>query len=301
MNNLILHGSVMTQAQADINILQIIKQNQSRFTPQQARIANYLLNHHDKVAFLTATQLAREIGVSQPTVIRFAQLLGFPKFHLFVEAFQRLLRAELTSADRFNLSLLSDRPAFEGSSNIILREIKTLTQFARTFPQDAFDKVVKDICQSRSVSVLGTRGSASLAQYLAYFLGKVKGNVFACTNGSTNDFDRLLQLQSGDLVVALAFPRYPRESVEMIRFCHKRNLRCIGITDKPESPLTAFCDTNLIIPITFSTIFDSYCSVLCLFNMLVTEVGKTSKEESATLFHEFEELARDIKIFYERN
>ena len=167
----------------DPNILQLIKSRKDHYTPQQAKIASYLLGNYEKVAFLTATQLAKEIGVSQPTVIRFAQSLGFPKFNLFLAAFQELLTAELTSADRFNLSLVGGPSTSEGSSNIIIREIRTLTAFARDFPQEAFDRAVSMIAKSKNIYVLGTRGSASLAQYFRYFLNKVKRNVIAVTRG----------------------------------------------------------------------------------------------------------------------
>lgn len=281
----------------DQNILQIIKSQKDRFTPQQAKIANYLLGNYEKVAFLTATQLAKEIGVSQPTVIRFTQSLGFLKYYLFQEAFRDLLKAELTSADRFNLSLVGDPSAPEGSSNIILREIRTLTTFARDFPQETFDRAVFLIAESKNIYVLGTRGSASLAQYFSYFLNKVKRNVLAVTGGSTFDYDTLLHLQRKDLVIAIAFPRYPRETVELTRFCKDRGATIIGITDKIASPLYALAELALIIPVTFSTIFDSYCSAMCLFNMMVTEVGRANKEESAAMTLEFEAMARDLEIF----
>lgn len=185
----------------------------------------------------------------------------------------------------------------EGSSNIILREIRTLTAFARDFPQEVFEKAVSMIAKSDVTYVLGTRGSASLARYLSYFLNKVKKNVVAVTGGSTYEYDKLLHLKPEDLVVAIAFPRYPRETVELVQFCRERKGTIIGIMDKTDAPLHALSQLALIIPVTFSTIFDSYCSAFCLFNMMVTAVGRANKEESAALTREFETIARDLKIF----
>ena len=62
------------------NILQLIKSRKDRCSPKQARIASYLIENYEKAAFLTATQLAKEIGVSQPTVIRFSQFLGYSNY-----------------------------------------------------------------------------------------------------------------------------------------------------------------------------------------------------------------------------
>lgn len=282
----------------NINILQHIKANKGKFTPQQVKIADYLLENHAKAAFFTATHLAREVGVSQPTVIRFAQMLGFPKYSMFIEAFQNLLKDELTSTDRLNLSLGDKKSARGGDFEIIFREMRTLDLLAQSFPLDDFHDLVERICQGRRVVVVGTRGSASLAQYLAYFLGKVKRHVQPVIHGSTCEYDRMLSLDHRDLVIGIAFPRYPRETIDFIRFCVNREIQTVCITDKMESPLAALCRLSLVIPITFSTIFDSYCSALCLFSMLVTEVGRRNLKESGALIEEFESLAKEIKIFF---
>ncbi|UCF85403.1 MAG: SIS domain-containing protein, partial [Desulfobacteraceae bacterium] len=94
-----------------------------------------------------------------------------------------------------------------------------------------------------------------------------------------------------------AFPRYPRETIDIVRFCNKRGASVLGITDKIDSPLASLSEFYILVPVTFSTIFDSYCSAFCLFNMIVTEVGRANKFESAALFREFEQLVRELKIF----
>ncbi|MBC2735884.1 MAG: MurR/RpiR family transcriptional regulator [Desulfobacteraceae bacterium] len=285
------------------NVLQLIKQNQGRFSNQQAKIADYILTHHDKAAFLTATQLAKEADVSQPTVIRFSQFLGFPQFSMFASAVQSLLKEELTSTERLRLSLgdpraegreISDDPA---EFDIIYKEIRTLERLASTFPHKQFEQLVSQICECNRIFIVGTRGSASLTQHFAYFLSKVKSHVIAVDNGATRTYDQLLHLNEKDLVIAIAFPRYPRETIEIAKFCCRRGATVFGITDRIESPLAEQAHTSLVIPITFSTIFDAYGSAFCLFNMLVTRVGRTNSKESETLSRRFEVLAREVKIF----
>src|SRR6202000_1982911 len=48
-----------------------------RLSPAQRRIAQYLLDHMPDSAFLSSVTLARQAGVSQPSVTRFAAALGF--------------------------------------------------------------------------------------------------------------------------------------------------------------------------------------------------------------------------------
>jgi DNA-binding MurR/RpiR family transcriptional regulator len=180
--------------------------------------------------------------------------------------------------------------------SIISREIRTFELLANSFLQDEFQRLVEQICDSNEKYIVGTRGSASLSQYFAYFLGKKK-KVYPITGGSTRVYEKLISLQNRDMVIAIAFPRYPRETIEIIRFCHARGIKVAGVTDKLESPLADLSKILIIIPITFSTIFDSYSSAFCLFNMIVTEVGRLNRNESEELIKEFETLAQKIKIF----
>jgi DNA-binding MurR/RpiR family transcriptional regulator len=281
------------------NILEIIDSFTAQATRQQLNIAAYLLDNHQKAALLSVTQLAKEIGVSQPTLTRFVQALGFSKYQLFQEVFQELLLAELTSAGRFALGLDSKRSICYGPSDIITREIRTLTDFARAFPQKDLDQAVAKISQSDRVYIMGTGSSAALAQHFGYFLSKVKTNIFTVTNGSTNDYGRLMHLNSKDVVVAISFYRYGRETIEMVQFCHDRGVGLIAITDDAASPIATLAESTIFVPVTYGPLFDSLCSVFCLFNMMATKISRINRTESAILFDKFEELARKINIFSE--
>jgi DNA-binding MurR/RpiR family transcriptional regulator len=281
----------------NLNILRRIKDKQGAFSNQQAKIAAYLMEHHKEAAFMTATQLAQKIGVSQPTVIRFSQFLGFSHYSFFLEALQSVLKAELTSYERLQLSIGQNNADQGPLFDIVTREMQTLEKFLNYFPQQSYEKLVKEICGSRKLAIVGTRGSASLAQYFSYFLGKVKRNVTAITCGATKSYDYFLDSTPDDLAVGIAFPRYPRETIEIMEFCREQNLAVAGITDKIDSPLANVVDTAVVIPITFTTIFDSYCSALCLFNIIVTAVGRINRKESEVLSGQFERLAQSRKVF----
>ena len=279
------------------NILQTIRDHQGKYSPQQAKVAAYFLENYKKAAFLTATQLAREIGVSQPTVIRFSQSFGFTQYSRFLEAVQDILKAELTSIERLRLSIDESEDANAEQLSIISKEIRTLDRLANTLSQNLLKKLIKQICTSNKIVIVGTRGSGSLAQYFSYYLDKVKRNVTSISNGSTQVYDQLMHMGKDALIIAIAFPRYPRETIDIVRFCKNRGIPVAGITDKTDSPLAELSDIPLVIPITFSTIHDSFSSVLCTFNMVVTEVGRENRAESEALSVIFEELARKTKMF----
>ena len=54
-------------------------------------IADYMLNHYDKAAFMTAAKLGQTVNVSESTVVRFATELGFDGYPDLQKALQPLL------------------------------------------------------------------------------------------------------------------------------------------------------------------------------------------------------------------
>ena len=59
------------------DLLTIISQMSPQFSKGQRLIANYIVNHFDKAAFMTAFKLGTTVGVSESTVVRFDSEAGF--------------------------------------------------------------------------------------------------------------------------------------------------------------------------------------------------------------------------------
>ena len=82
--------------------------NQSRkLSKGQRRIAEYISEHADKAAFMTAAKLGATVGVSESTVVRFAYELGFDGYPELSKALQQVIRNQLTSVQR--IAVTKDR------------------------------------------------------------------------------------------------------------------------------------------------------------------------------------------------
>ena len=65
-----------------LNLLQRIEKKSSEFSKGQRRLAQYITENYDIAAYLTASKLGKEAGVSESTVVRFAYQLdyeGYPE------------------------------------------------------------------------------------------------------------------------------------------------------------------------------------------------------------------------------
>lgn len=54
------------------DLIKRIQDNYTKLSKSQKIIAEYIINHYDKAAFMTAAKLGASINISESTVVRFA-------------------------------------------------------------------------------------------------------------------------------------------------------------------------------------------------------------------------------------
>ena len=86
------------------DFLHKISENMHGFSKGQKRIGNFILSHYDKAAFMTAAKLGESVGVSESTVVRFANELGYEGYSEFQRALQTLAKSKLTPNQRIELT-----------------------------------------------------------------------------------------------------------------------------------------------------------------------------------------------------
>ena len=77
------------------HLLTRIEMNMGTFSKGQKRIANFIEEHYDRAAFMTASKLGKTVGVSESTVVRFATELGYSGYPKLQKAMQEMIRDKL--------------------------------------------------------------------------------------------------------------------------------------------------------------------------------------------------------------
>ena len=75
-----------------LNLLQRIEKKSSEFSKGQRRLAQYITENYDIAAYLTASKLGKEAGVSESTVVRFAYQLDYEGYPELQKAIQVIVK-----------------------------------------------------------------------------------------------------------------------------------------------------------------------------------------------------------------
>ena len=116
-------------------------------------IASYVTEHGDVAAFLTATKLGKNIGVSESTVVRFALELGFAGYPEFQCELQQSLRTKLTSVQRIGVA---DNMIREGNvlSAVLMSDMDDIKTTLGEMDTQSFEKAVDTICSSKKIFII---------------------------------------------------------------------------------------------------------------------------------------------------
>ena len=217
-------------------LLDLIKNKYSHFSKGQKRIADYIFEHYDKAAFMTAAKLGAQTNVSESTVVRFAAELGFSKYAKLQRALQDLVRIKLTSVQRMEVT--NDR--LDGKdliTNVLERDIEMIKSTMESVSHEDFSAAVEAIKSAKRIYIIGVRSSASLASFLAFYFNMVFDDVkLVSPSGSSEILESIYHIDKDDVCIAISFPRYSKRTVAAVRFIASRGAKIISITDNEFAP-----------------------------------------------------------------
>lgn len=270
------------------HLLSRIEMNMSSFSKGQRRIANYIEEHYDQAAFMTASKLGKTVGVSESTVVRFATELGYSGYPKLQKAMQEMIRDKLTSVQRIDVT--TNRI---GNSNVLDAIMnQDIDKIRRTLEETShkdFEEAVKSIVNARRIYIFGVRSTASLAQFLGYYFGLIFDNVRVITDTSkTHTYEQLFRISDKDVMIGISFPRYSTMAVESMTLARDRGANVIAITDSMVSPLVSAADEVLIARSDMASVVDSLVAPLSLINALIVATVLEKKDEVTDTFRELE-------------
>ncbi len=145
------------------DLIHRINANYKKLSKGQKLIAEYILNNYDKAAFMTASKLGQKVGVSESTVVRFANVLDYDGYPKLQKALQELIRTKLTTVQRIEMTSELDRSMVLKS--VLKADMNNIRLTIEEANDEVFDKVVDSIFEANSIYILGLRSAAPLAQF----------------------------------------------------------------------------------------------------------------------------------------
>jgi DNA-binding MurR/RpiR family transcriptional regulator len=283
------------------DLINLIKSNYYKFSKGQKQIAQFIIEHYDKAAFMTAAKIGETVDVSESTVVRFASFLGYSGFPELQKALQVLIKNKLTTVQRIGLD--EDINNSDKLHKKILRnEINNMRYLLENLDTNALDKATDLILNAKKVYILGLRTSSTLANYLGFYLDVILDNVKVLNNIGVNSlYEEIIRIKETDVLIVLSFPRYSNNTIEATKFVKEHNAKIIAITDTEASPFHSMADVSLLAKSNMVSFVDSLVAPMCIINSLIINIGLQEKEDILQYYDRLEELWDSHSIYQHDN
>lgn len=279
------------------NLITNLKEKYPTFSKGQKLIANFIINHYDKAAFMTAAKLGEEVGVSESTVVRFAIEVGYDGYPKLQKALREVIKSRLTSAQRLEVS------SAQIDSESVLKTVlqSDLNKIRLTLEEadpDNFNAIVEEILAARKIFILGVRSSAPLASFLGFYFNLIFENVRLVHTTSVSEmFEQIVNAGEGDVVLGISFPRYSKRTSKAMQFAGNQGATVIAITDNETSPLAKCSKYSLFARSDMASFVDSLVAPLSMINALIVAIGLKRKEKIHNTFEKLEKIWDEYQVY----
>jgi len=271
-------------------ILESLNHSENKFSKSQKRIAEYISTHYESAAFMTASKLGKEVGVSESTVVRFASEIGYDGFPEFQKALREHIKNKLTPVQRMEIisSKIGDKDVLK---KVVQTDIEKLKQTLDTVNTKDFECAIDALVNAKNVYILGARTCFSLAAFLEVYLNMLLDNVKMVTANSSSDVvEQMYRIGSDDALIAISYPRYLQRTLNGVKFASERGAKIVAITDSKESPIVKYAESSLIAGCDLGNFVDSLVAPLSLINALIVAIVMRNKDKAVTAFESLEDI-----------
>jgi DNA-binding MurR/RpiR family transcriptional regulator len=255
-------------------VIDELRRRYDRLTQSQKRIAEYIVEHPQAVAFSTVDQMAGELDVNPSTIVRFTYRLGLNGFPDLQERMRELVRGQLSrTGDPINESQAAGH--LEGTSfgASLSHDWQNLHRTIANLDADAFGRAVNMLVRARRVYVVAGFTTFPVAHYFALVIDRLRSDISLLASNDAFATPRLVEMRPEDCVLAFTFPRYAAATHRVVMWAKENKAKVIAVTDSPISAVGQVADVVLLAASAGTGMQNSMVAPMAIANALLNGVA----------------------------
>jgi DNA-binding MurR/RpiR family transcriptional regulator len=254
--------------------------------PSLQRVAAVVARDPAGTAYLSGPALAARVEVSQPTVVRFAQALGYEGYPDFLQALRQWVTSRPTIERMQGTSSHSEVAVWR---SVMETDIRNIASTMAELNDAQFQRVVELIASARRIYVWGVRTANTVAAYLLSSLSFLYETERVIQLTQAMYLEQLLTADDRDVGIFVSFPRYPRVSIEAAQYARERGIHVVALTDSAVSPLAAHAEHALFAQSQLRSFMESFVAPLSVAQALITTLAVADGERTVERLQMLEE------------
>ncbi len=260
-------------------------------------IAGFISRHYDQAVFMTAAKLGETLGISESTVVRFADRIGYAGYPEFQRALEECVKGKLSDLQKMDAKYGNSTQS-EVLASVIAADIEKLQHTIDHLEPAAFESAVETILTADTIYIMGLRSNEPLAEFLHFYLNMIRGGVVLLKTTSVSEtFEQMIRINDKDCFIGISFPRYSMRTLKAMEFASDRNAKVIAVTDSANSPICLYSSCNLLARSDMVSIVDSLVAPLSVINALVVALCLRSPLEVRRNLEMLEDAWNNYQVY----
>jgi len=273
-----------------LKIDQIVRGRPPALTPTQRKVLDYILKQPEHAVFLTATDLAHNLNVSDTSIVRLAQALGYAGYPHLKRRLREYVQPKITTVDRLGETVRRVESMGDVLGDVLSKDLNNLKITLEETSSETFTNFVEELDAAQRIFIIALRSTHCLGMFMTSALRFLGREVVLLVPGIGEMWDQLRDLGPGDVLVGFAFPRYTKVTVEIMEYARDQEARVLAVTDGELSPLNRSAHYSLTVPYGIDSYIESFTAALSLVNALVTALAFKSGNENIQTLREMESV-----------
>ena len=219
-----------------------IKSGMEMFKPAERTVAEFVLSQPEQVMQMSISEVARDIGVGESTVIRFCRALGYKGY----QEFKLRIAQDLVEPVEFiheNISF-GDNTA-ELAQKVFQTNIKAVEDTRRSLDPEMVEVAAKALAQARKIDIYGV-GYSSFTALDAKFKFVRLGLAADAYGDAHLQAMAAASLNKEDVAIGISHSGSTKDVVDALTAARKSGATTISMTNFSPSPITRVSDVVLL-------------------------------------------------------
>ena len=265
-------------------LLREIKNALPDLRKSEVKVAEFVLNNPEDIIELTTAQASNAIGVSEPTLIRFCQAIGFNGF----QKFKLTLAQQLAADNYFNSYEIDPNDSIqEVTEKVFDSTISEILNVRSQLNQEIVEEAIETLANAKRVEFYAFGGSVPVAMDAQHKFFRLK-IPSSCISDPHIQFMSANSLNDRDVVVAISQSGNTAALVESIKTVKSFGATVIGLMPSG-TPLSRICDIALDIDVgenaRLTRPLTSRLAYMAIIDVLAVGVAQLKPEAQDHLFN----------------
>ena len=209
-------------------------------------IAEALAEHPEAITYMTLSEISKESGSSEASVIRFCKRMGFGGDSALQQAIAEAMEgADETHAEELQVS--HEDSMYEIIQKVYQSNVQTLTD-TMVLVSEQCERALEALLAAKSIHFFGAGDAYAVCQ-LAYMKFKRLGIPCSAEGDIMLQMITASNMSQGDVAIAISYDGRSKNVVEALRIAKQMGATTISITKKNKTPLLRYTDIKLFIAV----------------------------------------------------